>query len=172
MPNPQAAAAGRHGSRRAVIALAAALIVGAVAAAWYWQAEPIPAPAVEQAPQAAAAPGKEPEAQPSTKTDFPAGAAAISGPEIVAALSDHTALLPGGFVEYYAPDGTIHGVTQDKHYGGSWTVKQGDFCTLLQDSNDSICSPVERRGTTLYWSMDGEEEASPVIVVPGNPRHL
>jgi hypothetical protein len=118
------------------------------------------------------APGIQPSAPTSTRTEFPAGAVAISGPEIITALSDHTALLPGGFVEYYAPDGTIHGLAIDKHYSGSWVVRQGDFCTLLQGSNDSICSPVERAGNTLYWSMDGEEQASPVSVVPGNPQNL
>src|SRR5262245_20203334 len=54
------------------------------------------------APISYPAPGKEPQA----RMEFPAGATPISGPEIVAALSDHTAMLPGGFVEYYAPDGT------------------------------------------------------------------
>ena len=90
----------------------------------------------------------------------------------MAALSDHTALLPGGFVEYYAPDGKLHGLAEEKHYGGSWEVRDGTFCTLLQDSDASICSPVERKGTTLYWSMDGEEEASPVSTIPGNPKNL
>lgn len=90
----------------------------------------------------------------------------------MAALSDHTAMLPGGFVEYYAPDGKLHGLAEEKHYGGSWEVRNGTFCTLLQDSDASICSPVERKGATLYWSMDGEEQASPVSTIPGNPRGL
>jgi hypothetical protein len=103
---------------------------------------------------------------------FPSGATPISETEIVAALSDHTAMLPGGFVEYYAPDGTLHGLAEGKHYGGRWAVRNGDFCTLLQDSDADICSPVERRGDTLYWSVDGEPEASPVTIVAGNPNGL
>ncbi len=114
------------------------------------------------------APGKEPVA----KMEFPSGATPISGPEIVAALSGHTAMLPGGFVEYYAPDGTLHGLAEGKHYGGHWEVRNGDFCTLLQDSDSDVCSPVERRGDTLYWSVDGEPEASPVTIVAGNPQGL
>jgi hypothetical protein len=51
-------------------------------------------------------------------------------------------------------------------------VRGGAFCTLLQDSDASICSPVERQGDTLYWSMDGEDKASPITMLPGNPRNL
>ena len=114
------------------------------------------------------APGKEPVA----KMEFPSGATPISSSEIVAALSDHTAMLPGGFVEYYAPDGTLHGLAEGKHYSGNWEVRNGDFCTLLQDSDADVCSPVERRGDTLYWSVDGEPQASPVTIVAGNPQGL
>ena len=114
------------------------------------------------------APGKEPVA----RMEFPSGATPISGAEIVAALSGHTAMLPGGFVEYYAPDGSLHGLAEGKHYGGHWEVRNGDFCTLLQDSDADICSPVEREGGTLYWSVDGEPQASPVTIVAGNPEGL
>jgi len=128
-----------------------------------------PAPLVMAAePASYPAPGREPVA----KMGFPSGASPISGPEIIAALSDHTAMLPGGFVEYYAPDGRLHGLSEGKHYSGSWEVRGGDFCTLLQDSDSSVCSPVERKGDTLYWSVDGEAEASAVSTMPGNPDGL
>ena len=120
------------------------------------------------APVSYPAPGKEPAA----KMEFPSGATPISGSEIIAALSGHTAMLPGGFVEYYAPDGSLHGLAEGKHYSGHWEVRNGDFCTLLQDSDADVCSPVERRGDTLYWSVDGEPEASPVTIVAGNPQGL
>ncbi len=153
----------------------AAVAIGVALAGWYWrtgsqvEGETQPAPAVEAVrPVSYPAPGKEPSA----RTEFPTGAAAMSSTEIVAALSDHTALLAGGFVEYYAPDGTIHGLAEEKHYGGSWQVRDGDFCTLLEGSDSTVCSPVEREGGTLYWSMDGDSEASPVTTLPGNPRNL
>jgi hypothetical protein len=166
--------ANRHGARRITIAAAVSLSLLAVAG-WYWhttqagtQEAQSASPAVVARPVSYPAPGKEPTA----RTEFPAGAEPISGPEIVAALSDHTAVLPGGFVEYYAPDGKLHGMAEEKHYGGSWEVRGGDFCTLLQDSDASICSPVEKKGNTLYWSVDGEEQASPVSTMPGNPDGL
>ena len=174
---PPTATANRRGAPRLGLGLAVVIIVGA-GAYWYWGAAPtgMQTPRETQtAPTVAApkpvsypAPGKAATA----RTEFPAGAAPISGAEIVAALSDHTALLPGGFVEYYAPDGKVHGLAEDKHYGGSWEVRGGAFCTLLQDSDASLCSPVEREGNTLYWSMDGEEQASPITMLPGNPRNL
>lgn len=177
MIRTNAAATNRRGALRIGAMLVTAAIVVA-AAGWYWRTTQAVAqstegtqsvaPVAQTQPVSYPAPGKEPTA----RTEFPAGAAPISGPEIVAALSDHTAMLPGGFVEYYAPDGKIHGLAEEKHYGGSWEVRNGDFCTLLQGSTDSICSPVEREGNTLYWSMDGDPAASPVSTIPGNPRNL
>jgi hypothetical protein len=156
--------------------LLTAVVIAVAAAAWYRRAQPQQADETRSAPATLAvtpvnypAPGRE---EPSASTDFPAGAAILSGPEITAALSDHTALLPGGFIEYYAPDGAIHGLTEEKHYGGSWQVRDGAFCTLLEGSDANICSPVERAGATLYWSMDGEKQADPVATLPGNPRGL
>jgi hypothetical protein len=173
MTGTNADGAKRRGGRRIGVAFVVSLALVAVAG-WHWRTtlageqDTKSATVVTAEPVSYPAPGKEPMA----RTEFPAGAAPISGPEIVAALSDHTALLPGGFVEYYAPDGKLHGLAEEKHYGGSWEVRGGTFCTLLQDSDASICSPVERKGNTLYWSMDGEEEASPVSTMPGNPRNL
>jgi hypothetical protein len=164
--------ADRRGGRTiGVVVVAIAAVAGATG--WYWHttravAQDAVGTSAAIQPVSYPAPGKDPQA----RTEFPAGAAPVSGPEIIAALSDHTALLPGGFVEYYAPDGKIHGLAEEKHYGGSWEVRNGDFCTLLQGSTDSICSPVERKDNTLYWSMDGDPEASPVATIPGNPRNL
>jgi hypothetical protein len=173
MTGSNADGAKQRGTRRTGIALVAFLALVALAG-WHWRTTLAGEPgtkwasAVTAEPVSYPAPGKEP----TSRTEFPSGAAPISGPEIVAALSNHTALLPGGFVEYYAPDGKLHGLAEEKHYGGSWEVRDGTFCTLLQDSDASICSPVERKGDTLYWSMDGEEQASPVSTIPGNPRNL
>jgi hypothetical protein len=160
----QAAAAQRAWRRAAMLtAFAAATILPGARAVLAG-----PASVFVAAPVSYPAPGKEPVA----KMEFPSGATPISGPEIVAALSGHTAMLPGGFVEYYAPDGSLHGLTEGKHYSGHWEVRNGDFCTWLEGSDSDVCSPVERRGDTLYWSVDGEPEASPVTIVAGNPEGL
>lgn len=96
----------------------------------------------------------------------------LAGPEIRAALNDHTATLPGGFVEYYAPDGTLHGVSDGQPYQGTWEVKADTFCTAL-GGDPPICSRVSRRGGGLMWSVDGDKRPSRVdSIVPGNPHGL
>jgi len=167
-----------RGAQRIGLVLAISLVFLGLAG-WYWYTmrpgaefkrdEKSSAPVTVAAPQPYAAPGNEISA----KSVFPAGAVKISGAEITAALADHTALLPGGFVEYYAPDGKLHGMAEEKHYGGSWEVRDGAFCTKLEGGGDtSVCSSVEREGNTLYWSLDGEPEASAVRTLPGNPNNL
>ncbi len=96
----------------------------------------------------------------------------LSGDEIKAALYDHTAMLPGGFVEYYAPDGKLHGWSDGQPYEGSWEVRNDTFCTAL-DGDPAICSQVGRDGASLYWSLDGEKKISRVsAILPGNPKNL
>ena len=96
----------------------------------------------------------------------------ISGGEIMAALNDHTAMLPGGFAEYYAPDGKLHGMSDGQPYEGTWEVRGDTFCTAL-DGDPAVCSQVGRDSDTLYWSLDGEKKTSAVTtILPGNPRNL
>jgi hypothetical protein len=177
MTRTNAAVAKWHGAQRIGAMLAISLIFAGLAG-WYWHAT---RPGAEfkrdeksSAPVTVAKPGADavPSNEISAKSVFPTGAAKISAAEITAALSDHTALLPGGFVEYYAPDGKLHGMAEEKHYGGSWEVRGGNFCTKLEGGDTSVCSPVEREGSTLYWSLDGEKEAGPVKTMPGNPQNL
>ena len=96
----------------------------------------------------------------------------LTGPEIRAALSDHTAVLPGGFVEYYSPDGTVRGWSDGQPYQGIWNVKENAFCTALS-GDPPVCSRVARAGNGLAWSIDGEKGLSRVDdIMPGNPRGL
>jgi hypothetical protein len=98
----------------------------------------------------------------------------LSGADIRAALSDHTALLPGGFVEYYAPDGKLYGWSDGLPYDqpGRWEVKGDLFCTAL-GGDEPVCSPVGRDGDALFWSIDGDRKVNRVAtILPGNPRNL
>ncbi|MDB5392664.1 MAG: hypothetical protein JWM91_170 [Rhodospirillales bacterium] len=96
----------------------------------------------------------------------------VSGPEISATLADHTAMLPGGFMEYYAPDGKLHGISDGQPYEGTWEVRNDMFCTAL-DGDPAVCSQVGRDGDTLYWSLDGEKKISRVsTILRGNPKNL
>jgi hypothetical protein len=96
----------------------------------------------------------------------------ISGGEISAALKGNTALLPGGFAEYYAPDGNLHGMSDGQPYQGTWAVKGDLFCTALS-GDPELCESIGRDGDALYWSLDGEKKLSRVsTILPGNPRNL
>jgi hypothetical protein len=95
-----------------------------------------------------------------------------SGSEIISALAGNTALLPGGFAEYYAPDGKLHGMSDGQPYEGTWEVRGDTFCTAL-DGDPAVCSQVGRDGDTLYWSLDGEKKISKVsTILAGNPKNL
>jgi hypothetical protein len=96
----------------------------------------------------------------------------LSGDEIRSALVDHTATLPGGFIEYYAPDGKLAGWSDGQPYEGLWEIRKDYLCTALS-GDPAVCSQVGRTGETLYWGIDGQKVFSPVhIIVPGNPRNL
>ena len=96
----------------------------------------------------------------------------ITGPEIQATLADHTVALPGGFLEYYGPDGTVHGMSDGQAYQGTWTVKNDAFCTALS-GDPPVCSRVARSGAALLWSPDGDKRASRIdTILPGNPHGL
>ena len=96
----------------------------------------------------------------------------LSGPEITAELADHTAYLPGGFVEYYAPGGAVHGLSDGQPYSGTGRIDRDAFCTALS-GDPPICSRVARAGTALMWSPDGDKAPSRIDkILPGNPEHL
>jgi hypothetical protein len=98
--------------------------------------------------------------------------APLSGDEVRTALADHTAILPGGFIEYYAPDGKVHGWSDGQAYQGTWEIRKNMFCTALS-GDPAVCSEVGREADTLYWSIDGQKIVSPVrTILAGNAKNL
>ena len=96
----------------------------------------------------------------------------ILAPEIVALIADHTAVMPDGSFEYYAPDGRLLGSSGGQGYQGTWEVKDNLFCTLL-DNDIRVCSEVGRDDKGVYWSPDGEKKISRISeLMPGNPKEL
>ena len=96
----------------------------------------------------------------------------LTGLEISSALSDRTATLPGGFTEYYAPDGAVRGISEGQPYTGTWQVKGDAFCTALS-GDPPVCSRVSRSGGALLWSPDGDKRPSRIgTILPGNPKGL
>jgi len=65
----------------------------------------------------------------------------------------------GGFVEYYARrQAPRHG--EEKHYGGSWEVRGGDFCTRSQDSDGPASARRSSARAIRFTERDGEEQAA------------
>ena len=96
----------------------------------------------------------------------------ISGAEITALVADHTAVMPDGSFEYYAPDGKLIGSSDGQGYQGSWGIKNNLFCTLL-DNDVQVCSEVSRDDKGVYWSPDGEKKLSRIAeLLPGNAKNL
>ena len=96
----------------------------------------------------------------------------ISGSEIVALVADHTAVMPDGSFEYYAPNGRLLGSSGGQGYQGTWQVKDNLFCTLL-DNDITVCSEVSRDEKGVYWSPDGEKKVSRIAeLLPGNAKDL
>jgi len=96
----------------------------------------------------------------------------ISGAEIAGLISDHTAVMPDGSFEYYAPDGKLLGSSGGQGYQGSWEIKNNLFCTLL-DRDSLVCSEVSRDDKGVYWSPDGEKKLTRIAeLLPGNAKNL
>ena len=96
----------------------------------------------------------------------------MSSAEIAAVISDHTAVMPDGSFEYYAPDGRLLGSSGGQGYVGSWGIKNNLFCTLL-DNDVQVCSEMSRDEKGVSWSPDGEKKLSRIAeLLPGNAKNL
>ena len=93
---------------------------------------------------------------------------AASGEAIRAAIAGNTIrgamAASGGFEEFYAPDGRIHG----PDYTGEWSV-QGDRMCFAYDGNPASCWMVRITGAQVVWVGSGGDEGTGTIF-SGNPK--
>ena len=87
----------------------------------------------------------------------------LSAEEISQAVSDHSyqgsMLEPNsGFNEYYAPDGTIHGVD----YKGEWTTKNGEMCFAY--GQEPTCYAVSIDGPSMVLRQDGVIKGNGMLI--------
>lgn len=90
----------------------------------------------------------------------------LSAKAISQAVSDHSyqgsMLEPNsGFNEYYAPDGTIHGVD----YKGEWTTRKGEMCFAY--GQEPTCYAVSIDGPSMVLRQDGVIKGNGMLI-PGN----
>jgi len=85
------------------------------------------------------------------------------------------------YEEYYASDGTIHGLWNHRtNYSGTWTVQtsNGWMCFKYKDFSGSGCwfiaaAQTGRQLTAVYWlKSDGSLDGGPTPVKQGNPYGL
>lgn len=82
----------------------------------------------------------------------------------------------GGYAEYYAPDGVIHGQSEKGGaYKGSWWLRKEDnlMCFKYGDGPfDAGCRRLELTGDKVdFVLMDGTVEGSATLLT-GNPKNL
>lgn len=71
----------------------------------------------------------------------------------------------GGFTEYYAPDGAIHG----PDYSGEWSIDGNRMC-FGYDGDPASCWGVRINGREVVWVGARGEEGTGTIL-PGNPNN-
>jgi hypothetical protein len=74
------------------------------------------------------------------------------------------------FFEYYAFDGTVHGVGDDGPYDGTWTIENDKMCIGFDDIVD--CYTISLDGDHIDWINDGGEVEGTGLLLPGDPRKL
>lgn len=82
----------------------------------------------------------------------------------------------GGYAEYYAPDGTIHGQSEKSGaYKGSWWLRKEDslMCFKYGDGPfDAGCVRLALAGDKVeFVLMDGTREGTATLLT-GNPKKL
>jgi hypothetical protein len=91
-----------------------------------------------------------------------------SADKIMGAIAGNTVrgsmLASGGFVEFYANDGKIHG----PDYTGEWSLQGNQMC-FAYDGNPASCWAVRLNGRELVWVGSGGDEGTGTIL-PGNPN--
>ncbi len=98
--------------------------------------------------------------------------------EILAQIIGNTAISVGvehGWSEYYQPDGTIRGRTDDGTnngpYQGKWTVSGSEMCFVYVDSGDAGCWLISVEGNEITYYRKGKHDVTGTLL-KGNPKNL
>ena len=72
--------------------------------------------------------------------------------------------------EYYQPEGTIRGRTDDRPYQGKWTVSGSAMCFVYADSGDVGCWTISVEGNEITYHKKGKHDMTGTLV-KGNPKN-
>ncbi len=98
--------------------------------------------------------------------------------EILAQVIGNTAFGVGAkhsWSEYYQPDGTIRGRTDDGTnngpYQGKWTLSGSEMCFVYDDSGDGGCWKISIEGDKITYSKKGHHDTKGTLL-KGNPKNF
>ena len=97
----------------------------------------------------------------------------LTGPQIQAQIVGNTIEGTAGDVEYtefYAPDGTIHGLGDDGPYAGQWSIEGDHMCFDLGETKE--CDRVQVDGAKVQLTGDDGSLVAVGELKPGNPGNL
>ncbi len=98
--------------------------------------------------------------------------------EILAQVIGNTAFGVGAkhsWSEYYQPDGTIRGRTDDGTnngpYQGKWTLSGSEMCFVYDDSGDVGCWKISIERDEITYSKKGKHDTKGTLL-KGNPKNF
>jgi hypothetical protein len=97
----------------------------------------------------------------------------LTGAQIQAQIVGNTVDGTAGDVEYtefYAADGTIHGLGDDGPYAGQWSIENDHMCFDLGETKE--CDKVQLDGTKVQLFADDGSLVAVGELKPGNPGNL
>lgn len=98
---------------------------------------------------------------------------ALTAAEIQARIVGNTIEGTAGDVEYtefYAADGTIHGLGDDGPYAGQWSIEGDRMCFDLGETKE--CDRIQLDGTKVQLLGDDGSLVAVGELKPGNPGNL
>jgi hypothetical protein len=97
----------------------------------------------------------------------------LTGAQIQAQIVGNTVDGTAGDVEYtefYAADGTIHGLGDDGPYAGQWSIENDHMCFDLGETKE--CDKVQLDGAKVQLFADDGSLVAVGELKPGNPGNL
>lgn len=97
----------------------------------------------------------------------------LTGAQIQAQIVGNTVEGTAGDVEYtefYATDGTIHGLGDDGPYAGQWSIENDHMCFDLGETKE--CDKVQLDGSKIQLFADDGSLVAVGELKPGNPGNL
>jgi|AntRauTorcE11897_2_1112592.scaffolds.fasta_scaffold00738_3 hypothetical protein len=93
---------------------------------------------------------------------------ALDTAELINLMAGNT-LVGDTWAEYYRPDGTTSGSSNQSTYDGVWMIQDSFFCYYYPDTKESVCLSIKQFADRLeFYGVDGVYRSTATLE-PGNP---